>query len=159
MPLRMIGNPVYAAGLLVAYTGDGSGARYMAAVDPDGKQPTKAWELKKDTPYVPCVLAKGDKLFWIADKGIATCADARTGKAVWAERVFANADVTSSPVLVGDKIVMISEKGEVAVVNADKTFEEPTTVALGEKVYASPAVADGKLFVRGDAHLFCFGKK
>ncbi len=48
---------------------------------------------------------------------------------------------------------------ELAVMKADKEFEEPTTVSLGEKVYASPAIADGKVFVRGDTHLFCFGKK
>jgi outer membrane protein assembly factor BamB len=159
MPLRMIGHPVYAAGLLIIYTGDGSGSRYMAGIDPEGKKPTKVWDLKKDTPYVPCVLVKGDKVFWIADKGLATCADAKTGKAVWAERVFETSDVTASPVMVGDKIVMISEKGEVAVVKADKEFEEPTKVLLGDKVYASPAVADGKVFIRGETHLFCFGKK
>ena len=159
MPLRVIGHPVYAAGLVVVYCGDGSGSRYMAAIDPERKAPAKVWELKKDTPYVPCVLVKGDRLFWIADKGVATCAEAKTGKAVWAERVFANADVTASPVMVGDKMVMISEKGELAVVTADKEFAEPAKVSLGERVYASPAVADGRLFVRGEQHLFCFGKK
>jgi outer membrane protein assembly factor BamB len=159
MPLRVVGCPVYAAGLLVVYCGDGSGSRYMAAIDPDGKKPTKVWDLKKDTPYVPCVLVRGAQLFWIADKGLATCAEARTGKTVWAERVFQNSDVTASPVMVGDKMLMISEKGEVAVVKADKEFEEPAKVSLGERVYSSPAVADGKVFVRVDAHLFCFGKK
>ena len=131
----------------------------MAAIDPEKKQPTKVWDLKKDTPYVPCVLVKGDKLFWIADKGLATCAEAKTGKAVWAERVFETSDVTASPVMVGDKIVMISEKGEVAVLKANKEFEEPERVSLGDRVFASPAVADGKVFIRGDTQLFCFGKK
>jgi len=158
MPLRVIGHPVYAAGLIVLYSGDGSGARYMTAIDPDKKTPAKVWELRKDTPYVPCVLTKGDRLFWIGDKGIATCADAKTGKALWAERVFDKSDVSASPVMVGDQIVMVSEAGEIAVVKADKEFAEPTKVALKERVFASPAVADGKVFVRGDAHLFCFGK-
>jgi outer membrane protein assembly factor BamB len=159
MPLRVIGHPVYAAGLLVVYCGDGSGSRYMAAIDPDGKRPTKVWDLRKDTPYVPCVLVKGDKLFWVADKGLATCADAKTGKAVWAERVFENADVTASPVMAGDRMLMISEKGEVAVVKAGPKFEEPERVSLGDKVYSTPAVADGRVFIRGETHLFCFGKK
>jgi outer membrane protein assembly factor BamB len=158
MPLRVVGHPVYAAGLLVIYTGDGGGSRYMAGIDPDRKTPAKVWELKKETPYVPCVLVKDNRLFWIHDKGRATCADARTGKAVWSESVFAG-DVTASPVLVGDKILMISEKGEVAVIKADKEFEEVSKVSLGEGVYASPAVADGKVFIRGTGHLFCFGKK
>ncbi len=159
MPLRVIGHPVYAGGLIVVYCGDGSGARYMAAIDPDRPKPAKVWELRKDTPYVPCVLVKGDLLYWIADKGVATCAEAKTGKALWANRVFENADVTASPVMVGDQILMISEKGEVAVVKAAKTFEEPALVSLGERAYSSPAVADGKVFVRGETHLFCFGKK
>jgi outer membrane protein assembly factor BamB len=159
MPLRVVGCPVYAAGLLVVYCGDGSGSRYMAAIDPDGKKPTKVWDLRKDTPYVPCLLVKGDRLFWVTDKGIATCAEAKTGKTVWAEKVFETADVTASPVMVGDKILLISEKGEVAAVKADKEFEEPAKVKLGERVFASPAAADGKVFIRGEAHLFCFGKK
>ena len=56
-------------------------------------------------------------------------------------------------------MLVISEKGEVAVVNAGKKFEEPAKVALGDRVYSSPAAADGKVFVRGETYLFCFGKK
>jgi len=67
--------------------------------------------------------------------------------------------VTASPILVGDKILMISEKGEVAAVKAGKEFEEPTKVSLGEGVYASPAIADGRVYIRGVNTLFCFGKK
>jgi outer membrane protein assembly factor BamB len=156
--LRVVGHPVYAGGLLVVYCGDGDGSRYMVAVDPAAAGPKKVWELKKETPYVPCVLAKGDRLFWIGDKGFATCAEARTGKPVWSERVF-NADVTASPLLVGDQILAISERGEVAVLKAGAEFEEPKKVALGENVYATPAFADGRVFVRGVNHLFCFGKK
>jgi outer membrane protein assembly factor BamB len=158
MPLRVIGHPVYAGGLVVVYSGDGGGARYMAGIDPETKTPAKVWELKKDTPYVPCVLVKGDRLFWIGDKGIATFAEARTGKAVWSERVF-NSDVSASPILVGDKVLMVSEKGEVAVVTADKEYEEPTKVSLGEGVFATPAAADGRVYIRGVNTLFCFGKK
>ncbi|MBP3959361.1 PQQ-binding-like beta-propeller repeat protein [Gemmata sp. G18] len=158
MPLRVIGHPVYVNGLLVVYCGDGGGSRYMAAIDIDGKKPTKVWDLKKDTPYVPCLLVKDNRLFWIGDKGVAACAEAKTGKAAWAERVFTG-DVTASPILVGDKILMVSEKGEVAVVKADKEYEEPAKVSLDEGVYASPAIADGRVYIRGVNTLFCFGKK
>ena len=158
-PLRVIGQPVYAAGLVVMACGDGGGSRYAVAVDPEGKTPKKVWEHKKDVPYVPCMLVKDDLLFWITDKpGIACCADAKTGQVLWNERLFAK-DVTSSPVLVGDKILMIAENGDVAVVKASKTFEEVHRANLGEAVLASPAVADGRLYVRGATHLFCFGKK
>ena len=46
-----------------------------------------------------------------------------------------------------------------AVVTAGKEFEDPAKVSLGEEVYASPAVADGKVFVRSKTQLFCFGPK
>ncbi len=159
MPLRVIGHPVYAGGLLVVYAGDGGGSRFMAAIDPDKKTPTKVWEVKRgETPYVPCLLVKGDRLFWIGDKGMATCADAKTGKPVWAERVFDTA-VTASPVLVGDRMLVMSEKGDLATVKAGEVFEESAKVNLGEGVYASPAVADGRVYIRGVNTLFCFGKK
>jgi outer membrane protein assembly factor BamB len=157
MPLRVVGHPVYAAGLLIVYTGDGGGSRYMVAVDPNGEKPQKVWELKKDTPYVPCVIAKGDRLFWIGDKGIATFADAKTGKVLWQERVFP-VDVTASPVLVGNEVLLISEKADLAVLTLGAKFVDPALVPLGEIVYASPAVADGRVYVRGEKHLFCFGK-
>ena len=159
MPLRVIGHPVYAAGLLVVYAGDGGGQRYMAAIDPEKKTPAKVWELKKDIPYVPCLLVKGDKLFWITDKGVASCTEAKTGKPAWSEAVFTKGDVTASPVMVGDKILMIAESGDVVVVKADDEFEPSKKVNLGEAVYASPAVADGRVYIRGVNSLFCFGKK
>lgn len=157
MPLRVVGNPVYAAGLLIVSCGDGGGSRYMVAVDPNGAKPQKVWELKKETPYVPCVIVKGDRLFWIGDKGVATLADAKTGKAVWQERVFPT-DVTASPVLVGTSALLVSEKAELAVLELGAKFVDPEKVPLGERAYASPAVADGRVFVRGEKHLFCFGK-
>jgi outer membrane protein assembly factor BamB len=159
MPLRVVGSPLYAGGLVVCFFGDGGGSRYGAAIDPNGGQPVKVWEMKRDVAYVPCSLAKDDLLFWVADKpGVAYCAELRTGKVVWDSRLFGK-DVTSSPVMVGDQILSISETGEVAVFKAAREFDRVYTGSVGEPVAASPAVADGKLFVRGANHLFCYGKK
>jgi outer membrane protein assembly factor BamB len=158
MPLRVIGQPVYAAGLVIMSCGDGGGARYAVAIDVDGLKPKKVWEHKKDVPYVPCMLVKDDLLYWVTDReAIACCAEAKTGRVLWSERVFQK-DVTSSPVLVGDQILMISELGEAKVLKTGKTFEEVHKAKLGEAVMASPAIADGRLYVRGANHLFCFGR-
>lgn len=61
--------------------------------------------------------------------------------------------------MIDDTIIMISEKGEIAALKAATAFEEPTKVNLGEKVMATPAVANGTLFIRGEKHLFAFGRK
>ncbi len=159
MPLRVIGHPVAADGLIVMACGDGGGSRYMVAINPDVKSPAKVWELSKETPYVPCMLVKGDLLFWVTDKpGLGCCAEAKTGKVLWSERLFGQ-EVTSSPILVGDDILAIGENGELAVFKAAREFETVLKANLGEGVYASPAVANGKIFIRGTSHLFCFGKK
>lgn len=161
MPLRVVGSPLYANGLVVCFFGDGGGSRYGAAIDPNGGKPTKVWEMKRDVAYVPCMLAKDGLLFWVADKpGVAYCADVKSGELVWKDpqRLFAK-DVTSSPVLVGDQILAISETGEVAVFKAGREFDRVYTGSIGEPVAASPAVADGRLYVRGANHLFCYGTK
>jgi outer membrane protein assembly factor BamB len=162
MPLRVIGNPVYAAGLVVMSCGDGSGARYMLAVDIEKKTPEKVWEKSTQAPlpYVPCILVKNDLLFWIGDKdgGFACCAEAKTGKVLYNERVTTKPP-SASPVMAGDQILTIAEDGDMIVFNAEKEFDVVSKVKLGEAVFASPAVADGRLYIRGATHLFCFGKK
>jgi outer membrane protein assembly factor BamB len=161
MPLRVIGHPVYAGGLIVMSSGDGGGSRYMIAVDPEKQKPAKVWDLDKETvPYVPCILVKGDLLFWIGDKtgGQAVCAEAKTGKVFYNERITTK-EPSASPIMVGDDILMVAEDGEVAVFKAGKELGDVTKVKLGEGVFASPAAADGRVYIRGTTHLFCFGKK
>ncbi|MBX9584140.1 MAG: PQQ-binding-like beta-propeller repeat protein [Gemmataceae bacterium] len=159
MPLRVVGGPVYAGGRVVCAFGDGGGARYLMAVDPDGPKPAKAWELRnKPTPYVPCLLAKDGRVYWITDKGRRSCVDARTGAEVW-EAAVAQQEVTASPILVGGEVFAVTETGRWFVWEAGPELGTVRRGEIGEPVSASPAVADGRLYVRGDRHLFCFGPK
>ena len=56
------------------------------------------------------------------------------------------------------KIYAINELGTVYVFAAEPTFKLLAKNTLGESVIATPAVADNRLFIRGDSHLFCIGK-
>jgi outer membrane protein assembly factor BamB len=161
--LRAIGQPVLAAGNVVMVTGDGDGSRTMLAVKAGGNGDVSkeglAWKLTKDTPYVPGALAKGDYLYWVTDDGMAGCADAKTGKVKWTERVLSES-VSASPLLVGETVFVVGESGKAVAFKADpKELEEATKSDVGEPVFATPAAAGGKLFIRGGTHLFCFGKK
>ncbi len=158
MPLRVVGSPLTVGDMVVCYTGDGGGARYTVGIDPNGGAPKKLWDLSKNTPYVPCMLTKNGLLFWTTDNGLAACAEAKTGKVLWEERLGA-VDVTASPILAGDEILAFVDKGQFFVFKADREFDLVRKGDLGQPVSASPALVDGRLYVRGATHLFCFGAK
>jgi outer membrane protein assembly factor BamB len=161
MALRTVGSPVLAGDVVVAPSGDGGGSRSMVAVTP-GPGSKMLWNRTKETPYVPAPVAKGDHLYWVTDGGVATCAELRTGKVVWSERAFPNLTkgtyVHASLLLIGDQVLAVSEFGEAVVFKATPAgYEEVSRNALGEAVSATPAAADGRLYIRGAAHLFCIG--
>jgi outer membrane protein assembly factor BamB len=159
--LRTVGSPIEHQGLIFANSGDGAGDRHMVALKPNGKgaPPTLVWEKKKGTAYVPAPLAKDGYVFWVGDKeNVAVCAEAKTGKEIWSERL-GSGSVTASPVMIDGKIYTITEEGKVIVYAAAPTFDLLATNELHEGVYASPAVADGRLYIRGVKHLFCIAKK
>lgn len=162
--LRQVGGPVYHDGLIFAYTGDGGGDRDMVAVRPTagGEAPESAvvWRKTRGTPYVPMVLAKGPYLFWISDKeNKAVAAEAKTGKVLWEERLPGSKSVSASPVLIGGKVYSVNEDGRIAVFEAGPKYKLLAESDLNEDVFASPAVANGRLYIRGSKHLFCIGTK
>lgn len=156
-PQRTVGSPVSSGGLVYATSGDGSGTRYMVAlrIEDDGRL-TKAWETKRDMPYVPTMLTVGERLYWVNDTGFAGCADARTGTTIWLERL-GEPPVFASPVLVNGKIYAATEHGHVFVLQTGDTYKKLATNSLGEAIVATPAVANGRMFIRGRDHLFCIG--
>lgn len=160
--LRTVGSPILSQRMVFFSGGNGPGARHAVAVNlyqnGGGSLPKLAWESRKDFPYVPCMLSRGEYLYFINDDGIAGCYVAKTGEKVWSNRVPAG-KVTSSPVMVEDRIYAFGEEGDAVVFAADPKFAVLAGTKLDEGVMASPAVADGRLLVRGQHHLYCFGNK
>lgn len=158
--LRMVGSPVLGKGQIFLYGGDGKGDRQTVAVNFDGNAvpASIAWEERKlHFPYVPCVLTRGDYLYFVNDAGMAACFVAKTGENVWLNRLGAG-NITASPVMVDDRIYAFTENGTAFVLAADPTYKVLATTKLAEGVLASPAVADGRLLVRGRKSLYCFAK-
>ncbi len=163
MALRTVASPIAADGLVFATAGDGRGDREMIAVKLGGKGDVTrthlAWEKNKNTPYVPTPLAHKGHLYVVNDDGLAACYVAKTGAEVWRERLDRNVGkVSASPVLIDGKVYAFDVRGNVFVFAASPTFELLARNAVGESVFSSPAVADGRLYVRGSKHLFCIGK-
>ena len=160
MPLRTVASPVFSQGLIFANSGDGGGDRHAVAVRPgengDVTSTNLAWENKKILPYVPSMLTWENYLLAVNDKGLALCYQAQAGKPVWTEHL-ANG-FTASPILIDRKVYAVSEDGEVFVFPAGPSFKLLAKNSIGEKVTATPAVANNRLFIRGQEHLFCIGR-
>jgi len=162
MPLRTVASAVFTHGLVIANSGDGSGARHAIAVSVGdaaaAARPSLVWEEKKGFPYVPCMLAHGQHIYYVNDQGLASCRVAATGQEVWTERL--GAAVSASPVLIDGNIYVVSESGTVYVFAAAPTFKLVARNKVGdqEQIFASPAVADSRLYIRGAKCLYCIGK-
>jgi len=141
------GQPKLAIGIRLGGSGDLKGTGNVV------------WKYNKGTAYVPSPILYGDYLYLLTDGGVVTCLDARTGEVKYeGGRVPIPATFTSSPVGFEDKILLTSEDGDTFVLKAGPQYEVIRTNSLGEPVFASIAIASGKLFIRGAQHLFCIGK-
>ncbi|HUQ92610.1 MAG TPA: PQQ-binding-like beta-propeller repeat protein [Bryobacteraceae bacterium] len=115
-----------------------------------------AWQYDKGPGYVPSPILYGDYLYVISDRGLITCFDARTGKVAYeGGRPPVPATFSSSPVAFNGKLFITSEDADTYVIQAGPEHKVLRTNALGEPVFASIAIGDGALFLRGARNLYC----
>lgn len=148
LPERTVASPVYGGGLLFATCGSGGRGKFMIAVDPHNGGKVKA-ERTQNLPYVPTPIYHDGHLYLWNDDGVVCCVSLAGDLPanVWRERVGGN--YSGSPVLIDGKIYCISEDGEVVVIAASPQFELLGKSPLGDASYATPAVANGRLYLRG----------
>lgn len=156
-----IGSPVLAGDLVLASCGWLGVRQEVVAVrlPSGGKEgkPQEVYRIDRSAPLCTTPLVAGELLFLWSDGGVVTCADSRTGAVHWRERVPGS--YYSSPVCVGKQLWNISREGEVIVLAAAKQYELLARNPLGEGSHASPAVTDGRMYLRTFSHLVCLGGK
>lgn len=150
------GNNVYASG--------GFPKAETIAIAGDGSK-NVLWRNNKKC-YEQSMLAHAGNVYALTDNGIAYCWDGASGEQKWEKRL--KGPVSSSPVLLGDRILWANEGGTFYVWRAspDK-FELLAENQVGDESFASPAVAGGRLFLRvakqvdekRQEYLFCIGNK
>lgn len=119
---------------------------------------TVAWKYAKGTAYVPSPILYGEYLYLTSDRGVLTALDAKTGDVKYeGGRVPIPATFTASPVAFGGKILLTSEDGDTFMVKAGPKHEILATNSVGEPVYASPAIADGNIYIRGEKNIYAIG--
>jgi outer membrane protein assembly factor BamB len=161
VPMRTVASPALAGDLLCVCSGGDAGRFAVGLALPGpGKTdaPERVWENRKDFPYVPSPVTRGEHIYFVNDAGFAGCYHARTGARVFFERL-ADAGFHASPLLIDGKVYAVSIAGEAFVFAAEPTFRLLARNDLGEATRATPAIAGGRLYIRGARHLYCIGKQ
>ena len=150
-------SPIFAGGTLFIV----SPLNKLQAIRPDGAgDVTKThlgWMAEDGIPDVTSPVSNGELIFIVNSAGMMTCYDAKTGRKQW-EQDFGD-ECKASPGIAGNRLYLITKKGVLVVAEVAREFKELARSPLGEPVFASPAFAPGKIFVRGVKHLICIAAK
>ena len=134
--------------------------RILVAIKPDGQgDVTKShvlWQTRQGAYYVPSPVCTDDYLFTTMTTGEVHCIDVATGKILWVEKMGTQ---YSSPVLANGLVYMPNDDGVITVIKPGPVFKYISKNPVGEKMFASPAISNGKIYIRGFQHLFCIGVK
>ena len=131
--------------------------RFIQAIRPDGRGNVTdthvLWQKDRDCSYVPSPIAFGPYFLVVTDNGVATCFEAKTGKSCWRERLGPH--YSASLVSANGLVYFLSDKGVMTIVKPGEELDIVARNELGENTYASPAISDGQIFLRGAKNLYC----
>jgi outer membrane protein assembly factor BamB len=158
-----IPTPVTGHNMVFLSSAEGDGS-YTMAIRLGGsgdltETPNVVWQYNKGAPKVPSPILCDDYLYLMTNKGIVTCLNAKTGEVIYqGGRVPVPATFIASLVAFNQNILLTSEDGETFMLKMGPTFEILRTNSIGEPVYASPAISNGKIFIRGERSLYCISE-
>lgn len=162
--------PVFGEGLFVVASGRGPErpifvVRPDARGDltlPDGKTASDSivWSRTGRGPYMPTPLIYNGVLYVLSNNGLFDAYDLKTGNEIYRQRLpTVGSGFSASPVAADGKIYLTNEDGEMLVIAAGEKFNHVATNSMGELLMATPALADGVMYVRSSASLFAIGRK
>jgi hypothetical protein len=133
----------------------------IVAIKPGGRGDITSshvlWSQKRYLPVVPSPLYYQGQIYLMRNGGLLATLDARTGKLLKHERIPGGGDYYSSPVGGDGKVYLASERGDVVVIRTGPQWQVLSRARFGEDVYATPALVDGRIYLRTASHLYCFG--
>jgi outer membrane protein assembly factor BamB len=105
--------------------------------------------------YVPSPIAAGGHFYVVSDSGYLSCLKPQTGERLWKEKLARH--VSASPVLADGHLYFVADDGTTHVLKANAEFKVLHKNKLDEECYASPAISQGQIFIRGLHNLYCIG--
>lgn len=134
---------------------------HVMAIRPDGSGDVTgshvAWHVDRLVRcYVPSPVLIGRHLFVADDRGTAHCFDSSDGSRIWRDRLASSFDAS---LVATDRLAyFLSGDGVMKVVAPADELKIVAENSVGERCHASPAISNGRLYLRGDRHLFCIGR-
>lgn len=126
----------------------------------DMTEKSRLWKYERSLPNVPSPLLYQGILYLCKESGILTALDAKTGKVLKQARITgALGDYFASPIAADGRIYTISHEGKMAVIKAGAEWEIEKLIEFDDLVNATPAIVDGRIYVRTRSALYCFGKQ
>ncbi len=114
------------------------------------------WRFNKQLPYVPSPICYKGRLYMIKSGGIASCVDAASGRQLKQLRLRGAHQYFSSPVIGDGKMLVVDQTGFATLVNADPDLKVISTANFDDSTFATPAIVDGRIYLRTAGHLYCF---
>ena len=151
-------SPVYSEETGLIYLSSAWPQRHLLAIKPDGNGDVTntniVWRSTEGAVYVPSPVLTGGYLITTMISGQVHCIEAATGNILWKQNLgkqYASAVVSNGLVYVPN------DQGVITVIKPGPKFESIATNAIGENMVASPAVSNGRIYLRSAKHLFCIG--
>ncbi len=114
------------------------------------------WTAYEGIGQVPSPLFYRGRIYLVKHGGNVTCYNAKTGDKVYGDKLGPRAYYYASPVAADGKIYFCSLNGVVIVVEAGDKFKILARNKIGERIYATPAMVDGKIYLRTDKNMYAF---
>jgi len=159
--MNVIPSPVFGNGMVFIMSGfRGNNLKAIKLAEAKGDISTTgaiAWQLDRDTPYVPSPLLYDNILYFLkTNNGLLSAFDAASGKPHYQVQRIAKApgEVFSSPVGADGRVYITSRDGVTTVIKHGPTYEVLAENTLDDGFDASPALVDGEMFLRGYKYLY-----
>ena len=133
--------------------------KHILAIRPDGLGDVTdthiAWRTTRGAAYVPSPIIEGPWLLVVSDAGIGSCFEAASGMRLWMERI--GGGHSASMVSAVGKVYVLSDEGVTTVIQPGPKLDVIAKNRLGERCSASPAISGGRIYIRGEKHLYAIG--
>ena len=133
---------------------------HILAIKPDGQGNVTdthiQWRTNKGVAYVPSPICESGWFLIVSDSGIAHCFDAAKGAIAWGERMKEH---HASLVSAEGKVWFMNDFGTMRVIKPGASYNLLGESELEEKIFASPALSEGQIFIRGEKTLLCLGQR